>query len=381
MLNLDFIIWILIISIIIIWTFILIKKLNRINKIHNALNLLLFVNINVLLFELFFSKIWLFSNNTLIFIISNLFSSDYYNSFFFIFNIILFTYVLILNIKFIKNKKDKTEENLKRYTYNWILLTFSMIICFTISLTNYNNVFLNKTDNIKITNKSSTFKMYYQNIYLPKNNKEIESIYKSIEKENPHLVSVVENSYEFNDYLLNKWYTLLSWNRKTECAVYWNNQYYNWKEIKFEDYIIETQSGYKICNLKIKWNNKKIEDLNLFVVHPHPPRNEEYKNKQQLFFKELKWLISLEENKNAIVVWDFNATLSNPVFRNTFKDYFNDNLFVKNTWFTKKWYLGKLTTLTIDHILINKDNNKNNFSAIGLDFNFSDHRPLLLFIK
>lgn len=201
--------------------------------------------------------------------------------------------------------------------------------------------------------------MYYNNILRLEDWRE-DKILEQIKETNPELISIVEKSYWFEDYLLNNWYIRVWWTRNTECNTYTKEEN---KEKVEESEVIQTKSNYDICYTKYDWKD-------IFVVHPHPPKNKEQFLRWRDFMNELSEIILKNKRDYKIIVWDFNATIYNSHFKNNFEDLYQYSYY---TWNSLNKYLSFFVTLPIDHILSNKEIN-----FFPLEYTNSDHRALLL---
>lgn len=222
--------------------------------------------------------------------------------------------------------------------------------------------------------------IYYQNIYLPKVKWDIWSIYNNIEKSRAKIIWVVENSYDFHNFLDNKWYIRIAWEKTTECAFYILKE--NIKEgMKWS--IVKAWAKYKICLLK-NWNEYYL------LTHIHPPIWEmqflQWKNGLEETKKVVDKLRRLDPKAKIMLLWDFNASIYNPNFKNIFWDYIKEeNSMI--SWTSKSEnnivkYI--LPNLAIDHVLTNANMQKDiKVKTIKEEYrdSFSDHKALIIYTK
>lgn len=214
--------------------------------------------------------------------------------------------------------------------------------------------------NLNYMNNKENNLLYYQNIEGIKEDYKIKEIYKYIKKYNVEYIWVVENTYEFNDFLeLHKW-NRISWNKKTECSIYSKQKWH-----AYESKIINTKSWYKICYAK-------INNIEYYLVHPHPPINKNQFTKWNLFIDELFILKkNLQKSKHKFIfIWDFNDTIFNSKFNSKFNDIYKKNYYSRHT----HWFLWIFLKLPIDQVL----SNLKNIIFFPLIYNYSDHRPYIL---
>lgn len=353
------------------------KKITRIKQI--ILN-----SIISILFTIYFSFLYLteIKNNFL----SNIWFIDIFSHFslhiFICISFISFIFLIYIlnglnkNIYFLKNQKDRnsqlvwnTKKEIKKDFIQTIFL-FTLVILNVFSIS-YNLKQLNwniqYNNNKFILNNKNQIKIFYQNIEWRKSNKDIINIYEQIISNSSKYVSVVENSYEFNDFLNSKEWKRISGNNHTECSIYKQKTKKNIKKENIKGYIIKTKSGFNICWVQINWKE-------LLVVHPHPPKSKFAFDKWNLFMKELNEIKNdlKFQWKEYIIVWDFNDTIFNSKFKKYFSDSYNKSYY---SWHDKS-VLGLFLTLPIDHILSNKK-----FNFYPLKYTNSDHKALLFDIN
>lgn len=205
--------------------------------------------------------------------------------------------------------------------------------------------------------------LFYQNIERQVKIDNIKKIYNDIKNSNSKYVWIVENTTEFNNFLILNWYFRIAWNDNTECAIYSKD-----KNEKNKWQIIENKSLYPICSFL---NN---DNINIIIVHPHPPINKYQFIQWNIFNDELLNMINnLNKNNNKfIIIGDFNNTIFNNNFKNKFEKYYIQNYF---SWKSHSilWFILKLP---IDHVLSNIDNVK--FTTV--EFNISDHKWLIIWL-
>ncbi len=110
-----------------------------------------------------------------------------------------------------------------------------------------------------------------------------------------------------------------------------------------------------------------FEHFDLVVVHPHRPMNKAILAENKEFFDDLEKLIQVYEknNRQFLVVGDFNTTYYSTYFRTRFGQY-DQKIF-------STWMVGTPLSLPIDHVLTNMKVHVERSSQVG-----SDHRGLLI---
>jgi len=268
--------------------------------------------------------------------------------------ILLFPY---LKYYWEKMKENKLTISDRKYSFvaffNFIIpIVLILFMSEPLSTTLWNNGKIKNTIWVKI---------FYQNIQREVDKEDIELIYTQIKESNPEIITVVENSYEFHDYLYEKWWKRISGNKWTECGWYIKSD--NEREIVSE--IIKTDVNYDIC--KFIYDN-----VNIFVVHPHPPMNKWQYDRWKWFFGELVWItdkVLLEDHK-LIIVWDFNATIYNSHFRESFNHIYKKSYYSRHSVGLLDFFL----TLPIDHVL----SNIKNIWFNTLEYTSSDHKGFII---
>lgn len=114
----------------------------------------------------------------------------------------------------------------------------------------------------------------------------------------------------------------------------------------------------------------EFEDFNLILVHTKIPFTPFYKAGNEDYFEYLKVQMDAyqESGQKFLVVGDFNATYYWGTFRESFKDYFNKNIY--------SWSLWKPWMLPIDHAFSNMKIDVSRSKTLT-----SDHNGLLIDLK
>jgi endonuclease/exonuclease/phosphatase (EEP) superfamily protein YafD len=224
----------------------------------------------------------------------------------------------------------------------------------------------------KVNNNHHHLKIYYANVLT--SNENYTALIKSVQKENPDIIGLIEINQRWNDEVIN----------------YFRNSYPYSHSIPHEhNFGLMILSKYPIINTQIyAFSVYKLESIlttilmqnetiNVLLTHTIPPIYDYNFIQRNNHLKALSTVIN--GKKNMIVIGDFNCSSFSPNFKNVFVgNQLKDSRLgfgLQTTWPT--W--ARCFSTTLDHILIDKSMNVKQRKI--LDDIGSDHLPISIDIE
>lgn len=202
-----------------------------------------------------------------------------------------------------------------------------------------------------IPDKVSSPIIYYQNTNYFKGNPE--EVLRQVRDTNPTTVAIVEFQDELTPGL----------------EELYPNNFFHHSEGALSCAIFTKETPIQIGALALEYPVcfAKFEKYTLYVIHPYPPLSQDLWEKQQALFKQVEGRIQqdIKQERDFVVVGDFNSTPYSPVFREYFAPYHQKNLYT--------WSDYPFLSIPIDHALSNMPLTIGTLSQGG-----SDHAPLIV---
>lgn len=194
--------------------------------------------------------------------------------------------------------------------------------------------------------------VYYLNANY--NNFKPELIVEDIKKYNPKYVAIVELNKELYKKLKKEYKNVVYLPREASSLWFFTNE-----EIKNE---IIHELTYPVLEIN-------VDDISMYIIHPFPPLTSKLAEKQKLHFDEVSYLFSKNTSLRKLIIWDFNSSYYSLIFQKYFW-----NLKYKPLY---SWSFWTPLMIPIDYVISNKDI----FEINRVDFDWSDHSPIIIDIK